>query len=97
MEIFVRETFGRGIAQSGKCPSRKCKSGVCPRSSVSRETLLQSVNFKNTLDNFLRKYFSVIVLLVKGFAQGTIRKELFIGPLVECFKTDNLRRFTGKL
>ena len=31
------------------------------------------------------------MVLIKGYVQGALRKELCIAPVVECFKTTNLR------
>ena len=86
-EISVEETSGRRIAPLGKC-----KSAICPRRSVSRETVPQSVNFKNTLGNFLRKCVSIIVLFVDGFVQGAQQKELILASFAKHFKVATLRR-----
>ena len=72
-EVFI------GEASVGGLPLDKCQSGG---------TVRQSINFNNTLGNFLRKYVSIHVY----FAHGDLQKGLFIVPLVKCFKADTLRR-----
>ena len=50
------------------------------------------MNFVSTWNN-LRKYcISVNFLLIEGYVQGALRKELCIAPSVECFKTPTLGR-----
>ena len=44
------------------------------------------INFKSTLSKFITNYISIAVLLVEGFVQGALPKELFITPFVERFK-----------
>ena len=50
------------------------------------------MNFVSTWNN-LRKYcISVNFLLIEGYVQGALRKELRIAPSVEFFKTPTLGR-----
>ena len=49
---MVGEMSVRGNVQSGKYPSGKCQSGICPQESIGRgtvqsETVLQSLNLLN--------------------------------------------------
>ena len=50
------------------------------------------MNFAFTWENSLKHWISVDFFLVEGYGQGALRKELDIGPFVECFKTSTLGR-----
>ena len=48
------------------------------------------INFASTWNNLLKYCISAEFLLVAGYVQCTLRKELRIDPFVERFKADNL-------
>ena len=50
------------------------------------------MNFASTLKNLLKDYISVDFLLIEGYEQGAVRKELRSTPFVERFKVDTLGR-----
>ena len=50
------------------------------------------MNSASTWHTLLKHYLSVEFLLVEGYLQGVLRKELHIAPFVELFKTATLRR-----
>ena len=50
------------------------------------------VNFASTLNKLLKLCISVEVLVVGGYLQGALRKELRITPFVKHFKTVSLGR-----
>ena len=45
----------------------------------------------------LKTYISVVVLLVEGFVQGAVRKELINIPFIKRFKAANLRRLEAAI
>ena len=51
------------------------------------------MNFASTWNNLLKYCISVNFLLIEDYAQGFLRKELHIVPLVERFKIATLGRF----
>ena len=48
--------------------------------------------FASTWNNLLKYCMSVNFLLIEGYAQGALRKELRISPFVEHFKIASLER-----
>ena len=48
------------------------------------------MNFASTCNNFLKHWISSKFLLTEGHVQGTLRKELYIVPFLERFKTTTL-------
>ena len=50
------------------------------------------MNFVSNWIKLFKHCTSVEFLLVKGYVQGTLQKELLIAPLTECFKTATLGR-----
>ena len=50
------------------------------------------MNFACTWKNLLKYCISVDFLLIEGYAQGALRKELHIAPFVEHFKIATLGR-----
>ena len=48
------------------------------------------MNFASTWNNLLKHCISAEFRLMEGHVQGTLRKELYIAPLVKCFKTATL-------
>ena len=50
------------------------------------------MHFASTWNNLLKHFISIDFLLVEGYVQGALRKELRIAPLVELSKTVTLGR-----
>ena len=50
------------------------------------------MNFASTWNNLLKRCISAGFLLMEGYAQGALRKELHIAPFVERFKTATLEK-----
>ena len=50
------------------------------------------MSFASTWNNLLKYWISFGFLLMEGFVQGALRKELHIASFVECFKTATLGR-----
>ena len=48
------------------------------------------MNFASPWNKLLKRCISVEFLLVKGYVQGALRKELLLAPFVERFKTATL-------
>ena len=48
------------------------------------------INFVSFWNNLLKHCISAEFLLMKGYVQGAVRKELRIDPLVQRFKTATL-------
>ena len=91
-EIFVGKKSGREIAPSWKCPLGEYPSKKCqlksPLSVPVKELpyIVQSINFKNTLGHFLRKYvFLCTGCFTREAGHWTFRK-MFCAISVKCFK-----------
>ena len=54
-------------------------------------------NFCQYLENLLKHSISAKFLLMEGYAQGALRKELHIAPFGEHFETTTLGKYHGKL
>ena len=50
------------------------------------------MNFASARNNLLKYCISANFLLIEGYVQGALRKELLIAPSVERFKTASLGR-----
>ena len=50
------------------------------------------MNFASTWNNLLKHWISAEFFLMEGYLQGALRKELYIAPFVERFKTLTLGR-----
>ena len=50
------------------------------------------MNFASAWNKLFKHCISVEFLLMEGYVQGALRKELFIVPFIERFKTSNLGR-----
>ena len=48
------------------------------------------MNFASTCNNLLKHWISSKFLLTEGYVQGALRKELYIAPFLERFKTTTL-------
>ena len=51
------------------------------------------MHFASNWNKFFKHYISVEFLLVEGYVKGALRKELYIAPFVERFKTATLGSF----
>ena len=51
------------------------------------------MNFVSTSNNLLKHCISNEFLLMEGYVQGALRKELHIAPFVERFKTTTLGKY----
>ena len=58
------------------------------KTATSRRSSRRS--FFSTWNNLLKHWISAEFLLVKGYVQGALRKEMRIAPFVERFKTATL-------
>ena len=63
-------------------------------SSALKQLLWESLNdkFCQYLEHLLKHCISAEFLLMEGYVQGALRKELHIAPFVEHFKTTTLRK-----
>ena len=52
--------------------------------------LTKLMNFASTWNNLLKHCISVDFLMMEGYVQGALRKELHVNPFEERFKTVSL-------
>ena len=93
---YLNIDFCRILADARLC------TGCCIKGaahSFFRKTLWSSylgqvllMNFASTWNKLFKPCFSVEFLLVDGYAQGALRKELFNAAFMEHFKTATLER-----
>ena len=69
-------------------------SYYCFRKAVSnnffQKVLL--INFISTYSKLLKHFIFACFLLIEGYEQGALRKELIVAPFVERFKAGTLRK-----
>ena len=75
-EVFIGEVPVRGLSLG------KCQSGNCPVKELFDNKYISTTLWAISLEN--------IFPYLLYFAHGDLRKELFIGPFVKCFKADTL-------
>ena len=77
--VFIEEVPVGGLLLA------KCQSGNCQVKELSYNREILTILWAISLENMFPYLFY--------FAPGDLRKELFIGPFLKCFKADTLRRF----